>query len=549
MASTRFQALSSIIRSADIQAILKIIRFNFGIVDAAILLTSGVIFYVLLRHIGRRRSTRLQGPCTSNIFLGVIPQLMNALDSGDLYEIWAAQFGSVFSIPTILGSRRIVITDPKSIAHLAARETYGYVGTPQARRLLVKILGKGLLWAEGDSHKRQRRALNPAFTNAAVRNLIPIFFDAAYKTKAAWDSLLESGPSEGAIIEVQQWMNHISFDTIGLAGFSHDFGTLAGKKSSIIAALDTIGSNTSFLDTVAAMFSSIVPILDLIPTRRRFILDEVARSMWGLGDNFLATTGEVGTDKSMMGLLVESTRADKISREEVASQINLLLFAAYETTSISLTWALIELARDPVVQKKLRDELLRSGGDPTWEELTDHGSLLDAFTCEVLRIHPPFPELHRMAAEDDILPLSKPIKNARGELIDCVFVSKGTVVTLPIQCINRSEAFWGSDAKVFNPARWLDESPGFNQLRAQEIQGYRHLLTFSDGARICLGKVFAVAEFKAVLSVLLRNFTFELPKGPTTAIGYYRNLLPRPKVEGEAGYDVPLKVRHYVASG
>jgi hypothetical protein len=48
------------------------------------------------------------------------------------------------------------------------------------------------------------------------------------------------------------------------------------------------------------------------------------------------------------------------------------------------------------MQKKLRDELLWSGRDPTWEELTDHGSLLDAFTCEVLRIHPPFPELHRM---------------------------------------------------------------------------------------------------------------------------------------------------------
>jgi hypothetical protein len=94
-----------------------------------------------------------------------------------------------------------------------------------------------------------------------------------------------------------------SFDTIGLAGFSHDFGTLAGKKSSIATALDTIGSKASFLDTATAMLSLIVPIFDLIPTRRGLILDELAGPMWGLGDNFLATTGEVGTDKSMMGLL------------------------------------------------------------------------------------------------------------------------------------------------------------------------------------------------------------------------------------------------------
>jgi cytochrome P450 len=68
-------------------------------------------------------------------------------------------------------------------------------------------------------------------------------------------------------------------------------------------------------------------------------------------------------------------------------------------------------------------------------------------------------------------------------------VSKGTIITLPIECINRSVEFWGPDAKQFNPARWLDESLGANQHRAQEIQGYRHLLTFSDGPRTCLGKV------------------------------------------------------------
>lgn len=68
-----------------------------------------------------------------------------------------------------------------------------------------------------------------------------------------------------------------------------------------------------------------------------------------------------------------------------------------------------------------------------------------------------------------------------------MFVRKGTEVTLPIQCMNRAEAFWGADAKVFNPSRWLDASA--DKHRAQEIQGYRHILTFADGPRMCLGKV------------------------------------------------------------
>jgi cytochrome P450 len=82
--------------------------------------------------------------------------------------------------------------------------------------------------------------------------------------------------------------------------------------------------------------------------------------------------------------------------------------------------------------------------------------------------------------------------------VDAVFVRKGTMVTFPIECINRSTAFWGPDAKVFNPERWQDDS--INQHRAQEIQGYRHLLTFSDGARMCLGKVGVHLNFRLALT-------------------------------------------------
>jgi cytochrome P450 len=60
-------------------------------------------------------------------------------------------------------------------------------------------------------------------------------------------------------------------------------------------------------------------------------------------------------------------------------------------------WALIELARNPSMQNKLREELLQGGGgDPTWDELTTHTSFLDAFTSEILRLHPPLLEIQRV---------------------------------------------------------------------------------------------------------------------------------------------------------
>ncbi|KAJ7701255.1 hypothetical protein B0H17DRAFT_924748, partial [Mycena rosella] len=49
---------------------------------------------------------------------------------------------------------------------------------------------------------------------------------------------------------------------------------------------------------------------------------------------------------------------------------------------------------------------------------------------------------------------------------------------------------WGPDAKEFKPERWL------NEITVRKFQGHRHLLSFHDGPRICLGRSFALAEFK-----------------------------------------------------
>ncbi|KAJ6535132.1 cytochrome P450 [Mycena capillaripes] len=479
---------------------------NFGPVEAAIFCVSGLIFHVLVQRFRARFSTPLKGPLSKNFLLGLMPHLMSAVDPSAVYEEWANEYGAVFAVRHTLGSKNIVLVDPKAIAHFFAKDTYGYVQTPATKHMLERLARKGLLWAEGDSHKRQRKALNSAFSSASIKNLTPIFFDSGYKAgsstcpaKAAWDTMLESGPPDRTIIKVQQWMNRISLDIISPAAFSHDIGTLSGQRSDVVTIFDTISSKPSFLDIILFVVSFITPILDGIPTGRRVLLDQLSKTLHGLAENFLATSES--DMASVMGLLVNSASTDMISHDEAIAQINVLLLAGYETTAISLTWALIELARNPGIQTKLQDELVQARGDLTWDELNNSSSFLDAFTCEIMCLHPPMPEAQRMAAKNNIIPLSTPVRSASGELVDAIFVRKGSLVTMPIQCINRSVVFWGPDAKVFDPERWLDKS--VEKHRAQVIQGHRHILTFADGPRMCLGKVFALMEFKAVLSVLV----------------------------------------------
>ena len=82
-----------------------------------------------------------------------------------------------------------------------------------------------------------------------------------------------------------------------------------------------------------------------------------------------------------------------------------------------------------------------------------------------------------------------------GELVDNVAISANARIMIPIGAINRSEAIWGKDANEFKPERWLDDEAGLTE-KAKDFQGYHHLLSFVDGPRICLGRLFAVAEFK-----------------------------------------------------
>ncbi|KAK7023648.1 hypothetical protein VNI00_016610 [Paramarasmius palmivorus] len=488
-------------------------------------------------------------------------------------EQWAKEYGNVYQIPTVFGGRRVILCDLRAIRDFYAKETWTYVGTPFSKRLLGNF-GKGILWAEGEGHRRQRKALSPAFSNVGIRRLTSVFYDSAYKLKTHWDNELIN-QQNGVIIEVQAWMNRVAIDSIGIAGFSHDFGALDGKVSPVVAAFESLGSaRPSTLARINFLLSSVIPVLSYIPTERSRMFEELKRSMRAIADVLLERSRKaISDEKSIIGLLsmfsifafakphavvivkAESTDGElHMSEEEVLAQLidaderaspSSLLPSGYETTSLSLTWALIELAKHPEKQERLRKELLELGGstDPTWDQLTGSEFLyLDAVVHETLRLHPPLVEIKRVAAQDDIIPLATPIKTTDGQVVTSVTIAKGHM---------------GTRSKEFIPERWIGFASDGESKRvdkagkssdigiptsAQEIQGHKHILTFSDGPRTCLGKSFALAEFKAVLSVLIRSYSFEFDDSDTK-IEMHRAVFPRPKVQGCDGAKVPMRVR------
>ncbi|KAJ6615502.1 cytochrome P450 [Mycena sp. CBHHK59/15] len=533
--------------------------YYFSVPGLLLLLSSLWLATKVLQYIFAWRgthTTKLNGPPSKSVIFGLSRYIAQSPDIHVEYEEWANQYGPVYQIPVALGQKRIVLTDPKALLHFYSSERSVYTKTRSDRLLIDTLLGRGIIWAEGDMHKRQRKALTPAFSNAAIRRLTTVFFDSTHKLKTFWDATLESQP-DGAIIEVEEWrvvLPHM--DSIGLAGFSHDFKYLEGQQSPVTKAFEAMQhTKTGLMSDLVFSLSFTFPFLLNLPTGRIRLFRELRRSMNVVAGRLLENTRrekennvtEELTDKSVIGLLLkaEGPRAElRMTQEEVASQVG-------DRQPSLHTWALIELAKHQDKQDKLRKDVARFGGvDPTWDQLVSDLPYLDATVNEVLRLHPSLPGLLREAGTDDVIPLGTPIVTPSGETISSLTVAKGTTVLVPMRCINRSEAFWGPTAKVFEPERWFADVT----VKAKELQGYHHLLTFHDGPRTCLGKAFALAEFKAriiffhiysqaALFVLIRNFTFEFPDGPETPIETQIALVPRPKVVGHNGATVPLRVR------
>jgi cytochrome P450 len=144
------------------------------------------------------------------------------------------------------------------------------------------MLGKGLLIAEGADHRRQRRVLNPAFSPAAVKEMIPIFYDKATELKEKLQMIIEDDSIEasptpateidkvqgGKKMDVSKWIAQATLDVyasstesdfrIGIAGFGYDFKALSSEKNELSEAfrkMFSAGGALSFM----AIFQALVP--------------------------------------------------------------------------------------------------------------------------------------------------------------------------------------------------------------------------------------------------------------------------------------------------
>ncbi|KAF9257244.1 cytochrome P450 [Marasmius fiardii PR-910] len=212
--------------------------------------------------------------------------------------------------------------------------------------------------------------------------------------------------------------------------------------------------------------------------------------------------GEDNSDAGLIGLVVSANKNQKrerLSFSEISHQAGALLVAAQDTSANALAWAFYELAKRPDWQDRIRKEIMEAQQSDSGFDKFEY---LNAHIKETLRFHPSVPLTERVAYDDAVLPLSRPITTISGRVITELPIHKGQTIYIRIAAFNRDSHIWGPDANVFEPLRWLDGR--YISANLPGIGPYSNLASFGGGLRTCLG----ILELQIVLAELIPKFRF-----------------------------------------
>ncbi|KAK6984822.1 cytochrome P450 [Favolaschia claudopus] len=505
---------------------------------------------------------KMPGPKSHHWLQGDRMEFMSNLDSKE--NLWRQEFGPSFRLNSFFGFSQLQTSDPKALQHVLSNH-YLYQRSPAGRYVLGRIVGPGVLVVEEDEHKKQRKIMNPAFGPTHLRALTEIFVE---KSKQLRDNWLSKASQNGGTVKLNVIPEYstAALDIIGKAGFNYDFNSLNAHSDSGVGVRDELHEAFVKVSAAGDLQKNILGLLQIsVPFLRPFLpktaidktIEHAQATMRRIGLGLLedskkqiASGGESRVSRDLLSLLVRANmdkdvpEGQRLSDDDVLAQVPTFLVAGHETTSTAASWTTYELAKNPELQTRLREELLAVDTDtPSMDDLNAL-TYLDCVVRETMRAHAPVPVTARIAMADDVIPLAKPYTDRDGVVQDTIHIRKGQSVIMPILAVNRDPEIWGPDALEFIPERW-QRTPAIST----SVPGvWSQMLTFIGGPRACIGFRFSIIELKALLFTLVRSCEFELavPAEEVGRIGTAIVQLPMVRSEREKGSQMPVFVRPYV---
>lgn len=426
-------------------------------------------------------------------------QSVEVVGPGDVVKHYAQTLNSsVFIFPEPFGGETLFVADPFALNAILA-DIDKYQSDLLRSSIIEFIVGNGIVTRYGDAHRRQRKLMAPAFTPAHVKGLTGVFCKYAdlmcskitQSIEAETASASECGEG-GKRVNFAEYLDCTMLDIIGMAGFNYpclalekgrDGSELSSAFNSVNQAAIDFGLGRAIHLGLSALLYPRAATWPLSEANRRIqkvnkVMDRITMGIVKDAKKAVELEGEdLGDKKDLLSLLIKSNLgagvSERMTDKEISGQIQTFMFAGYETSAVTTSWALYFLSRHPSVQSKLRglvekvlkerkglgslDEFTTAEGVLDYDDVwCDDLKYLDWILAETLRLCPPVPGNDREAMTDSVVPLMTPIKLTNGTTTNQLFIKKGSRITTGIKTVNYDKRLYGDDADEFRPERFGD---------------------------------------------------------------------------------------------
>jgi cytochrome P450 len=336
-----------------------------------------------------------------------------------------------------------------------------------------RLLGEGLLTAEGQMHLRQRRTIQPLFHKQQVQR----FAASMVAHTMRW----RESVANGATIDVTGEMGALTLTIVGDTLFA---ANVKSDTNEVREALhDAVQSFGYALLPGVEMFAKL-PVGPFVKVRKaRARLDRVILRV------IAERRADPGGGHDLVSMLLaardpENPSAPGMSDQQIRDEAMTIFLAGHETTANAMAWTWHLLGAHGDVEATLHRELDRVLGEraPAVEDVPAL-EYTRAVIAESMRLFPPAWTMGRRVIEPHTI---------GGHAIE-----KNALVLLSQWVVHHDERWWPS-AAAFTPERWLTAG-------ARPRYAY---FPFGGGNRVCIGESFAWTEAVLLLATIAQRWRF-----------------------------------------
>lgn len=377
--------------------------------------------------------------------------------------------GDTFMLNLGFGKQVVFSRDPGLAKYTLQKNQRNYIKSPIQTKDLAKYVGKGLLTAEGNHWKKQRKLIQPAFHKKQLRQLLE-----------AMDTVINDELERietDKPFDIYTVFNDLAFMTVLKSLFQTEVNRDKVNRVQYI----TEEAQKMLIKELRQPYKSwyfkyggpIKKHLDLTG-ESRIILKELVKDR-------RESKEKVG---DLLDMLLESQYEDGsfMEEEQLIDEILILFTAGHETTANALTFAAQLLAKNPEWQEKIYEEYaFAKANSENLNDFLKNCVLTKQVLEETMRLYPPAYFIDRVNLEEDEYNGMK--------------IPKGSNLLFSVIEINKHKDFWERPLE-FDPTRFENNA------------GMKHpaYFPFGAGPRMCIGNNFAMYEMIMAVTSLVSRY-------------------------------------------